>query len=79
MSGLPFLTPGDLPNPEMEPRALAPPALADGFFTTCATWKAKGTEGVLSLKVSIFIITLNKNNSVFQDNPDFCLYFSIIV
>ena len=29
-SGLPFPSPGDLPNPEIEP---ASPALADGFFT----------------------------------------------
>ena len=29
--GLPFLLPGDLANPEMEPTS---PALADGFFTT---------------------------------------------
>ena len=34
---------------------------------------------LLSLKISIFIITLNKNNSVFQDNPDFCSYFTIII
>ena len=30
-SGLPFPTPGDLPNPGIEPRS---PALAGGFFTT---------------------------------------------
>ena len=30
-NGLPFPPPGDLPNPGIE---LAPPALADGFFTT---------------------------------------------
>ena len=30
-SGLPFPSPGDLPNPGMEP---ASPALAEGFFTT---------------------------------------------
>ena len=30
-SGLPFPSPGDLPNPEMKP---ASPALAGGFFTT---------------------------------------------
>ena len=29
-SGLPFPTPGDLPNPGIEPVS---PALADGFFT----------------------------------------------
>ena len=32
-SGLPFLSPGDLPNLGIEPVFLAPPALADGFFT----------------------------------------------
>ena len=29
--GLPFPTPGDLPNPEIEPKS---PALAGGFFTS---------------------------------------------
>ena len=33
-SGLPFPTPGDLPNPGMEPVSLATPALAGGFFAT---------------------------------------------
>ena len=33
-SGLPFPPPGDLPNLGMEPKPLAPPALAGGFFTT---------------------------------------------
>ena len=36
-SGLPFSSPGDLPNPGMEPGS---PALAGGFFTTSATWEA---------------------------------------
>ena len=37
-SGLPFLTPGDLPNPEMEPVSLE---LADRFFFYhCTIWKA---------------------------------------
>ena len=30
-SGLPFLSPGDLPDPGIEPTS---PALASGFFTT---------------------------------------------
>ena len=38
-SGLPFPSPGDLPNPEIEPTSLEPPALAVGFFTTSATWE----------------------------------------
>ena len=33
-SGLPFPTPGDLPAPGIKPASLAPPALADVFFTT---------------------------------------------
>ena len=33
-SGLPFPTPGDLPNPGTEPVSLVSPALAGGLFTT---------------------------------------------
>ena len=32
-SGLPFTSPGDRPNPEIEPMALVSPALAGGSFT----------------------------------------------
>ena len=32
-SGLPFPSPGDLPDPGIEPTSLASPALAGGFFT----------------------------------------------
>ena len=38
-SGLPFPTPGDLPDLRTEPSTLASPALADGFLTTSTTWK----------------------------------------
>ena len=37
-TGLPFSPPGDLPDPGSQPKS---PALADGFFTTSATWKAQ--------------------------------------
>ena len=37
---LPFPPPGDLPNPGIEPASLTSPALAGGFFTASATWKA---------------------------------------
>ena len=33
-SGLPFPTPGDLPDPGIEPESLVSLALAGGFFTT---------------------------------------------
>ena len=36
-SGLPCLSPGDLPNRRMEPACLMSPALAGGFFTTSTT------------------------------------------
>ena len=39
-SGLPFPTPGDLPDPGIEPTSLVSPALAGGFFTTSITWEA---------------------------------------
>ena len=37
-SGLPCLPPGDLPCPGIKPASPTSPALADGFFTTGATW-----------------------------------------
>ena len=42
-SGLPCPPPEDLPNPEMEPASLMPPALAGGFFATSNTWE--GPQG----------------------------------
>ena len=41
-SGLPCPPPGDLPDPGMKPTSLMSPALAGGFFTTSATWEARG-------------------------------------
>ena len=39
-SGLPFPSPGDLPDPGLEPASPVSPALAGGFFTTSSTWEA---------------------------------------
>ena len=39
-SGLPFPSPGDLPDPGVEPESLESPALASRFFTTSASWQA---------------------------------------
>ena len=41
-SGLPFLTPGEFPEPEIEPASLASLALADRFFTTAPPGKQYG-------------------------------------
>jgi len=38
-SGLPCLSPGDLPDSGIEPVSLMFPALADRFFTTSDTWE----------------------------------------
>ena len=38
-SGLPFLTPGDLPDPGFSPESLVSPALAGRFLTTALTGK----------------------------------------
>ena len=40
-SGLPFPSPGDLPDPGIEPASLTSPALASGFFTTSSTGEAQ--------------------------------------
>ena len=38
-SGLPFPTPGDLPDPGIKPATLVSPALEGKFFTTSTTWE----------------------------------------
>ena len=44
-SGLPCPPPRDLPDPGIEPASLMSPALADGFFTTSATWESSAKAG----------------------------------
>ena len=39
-SGLLCPSPGDLPNPKVEPASLLSPSLVDEFFITSATWEA---------------------------------------
>ena len=39
-SGLPFPSPGDLPDPGIKPKSPMSPELAGGFFTTSVTWEA---------------------------------------
>ena len=39
-SGLLCPSPGDLPDPGIEPVSLTSPALAGGFFTTSTSWEA---------------------------------------
>ena len=39
-SGLPCLSPGDLPDPGIKAASLMSPPLAGSFFTNSATWEA---------------------------------------
>ena len=43
-SGLPFLSPGDLPDPGVEPTSLASLALAGRFFTTLPPVKPRNEK-----------------------------------
>jgi len=43
-SELPFPSPGDLPNPGLEPTSLASLASAGRFFTTCTSWEAPESQ-----------------------------------
>ena len=43
-NGLPFLSPGDLPNPEAEPTFPSSHTLAVGFFTAEPSGKPKTNE-----------------------------------
>ena len=58
-SSLLFPSPGDLPNPEIEPICLASPTLAGRFFTGTASWEApyvcekKGKVSVAKLRLTL--------------------------
>ena len=48
-NGLPYPSPGDLPDPGIEPMS---PALAGGFFTTSVIWEARiGLRWALKVSV----------------------------
>jgi len=50
-TGLPLPSPGDLPDPRIEP------ALADRFFTSSATWEAYAVLSKIQLKAYLPWIT----------------------
>ena len=53
-SGLPFPTPGDLPDPGMESSSLVSPALAGGVFTTAPPGELDECE----FKVRLFRLSM---------------------
>ena len=50
-SGLPFPTPGNLPDPGIEPASLMPLALAGRFFTTGDNWRKEAVPDLKKLTV----------------------------
>ena len=54
-SGLPFPSPGDLPNPGIKPTSLASPALAGRFFTTSATWEVLLYIYIICIYIHIYM------------------------
>ena len=50
-SGLPFPSPGDLPNPGIEPTSPASPALAGGFFTAEPPGKPEPPNTMFSMQI----------------------------
>ena len=74
-SGLPFPTPGDLPNPGIELASLLFPALVDGFFTTCATWEA---HCILYICVYVYIYTcvyIYTHTHIYRYKPHVCVWY----
>ena len=64
-SGLPFPSPGDLPNPGIEPGSPGSPTLAGDFFTTRGTW-----EVVLSIATSKFNQSATELSTTFEMSLD---------
>ena len=79
-SGLPFLPPGDLSDPGIEPRSLISAASAGGFFTTGSTWEA--LQRVFQLLNIIFFCDLkcqfyHKLNAGTHAHTWVCFYYLI--
>ena len=76
-SGLPCPSPGDRPNPGIEPASLKSRALASGFFTTGTAWEARPKKKPLFLL--IIILTAYSHAGIPQcmcpgsDRPLHCL------
>ena len=66
-SGLPFPTPGHLPNPEIEAGSLISPAWAGGFFTTSTTWEAPKFKGKF-FRDALFLLLQLFSCSVVSDS-----------
>ena len=67
-SGLPFPSPGILPDLGIEPASLMSPVLAGGFFTTSATWEAPNPPYLFFLSPRIVFALLCSAMWVFSSH-----------
>ena len=80
-SGLPFSSPGDLPNPGIETASLMSSAFAGKFFTTSITWETQVAKFLPLLKILINVSSSKENYSesyrflwgIWKFNYDFTL------
>ena len=76
---MPCPSPGDLPDPGIEPTSLVSPALAGKFFTTSASWESQcqfsdsinifSGSDTLSMYLRVFLFVFNLIDMK-ADNPD---------
>ena len=71
--GLPFPTPGDLPNPGLEPASPESPALAGGFFTMAPLGKPT-TFNKVHIFVPLWLVT-----SLLQEKLTLGYFFNVVV
>ena len=72
-SGLPFLTPGSLLHPRIQPMSLASPALVE-FFTNCTTWEYQMLNLYSWIKRAWYV-SLMHHWSWFSNISHKCFYF----
>ena len=76
-SGLPFPSPGDLPDPGIEPGS---PALQADSLQTELLWKPCSLYGLAKSLFDFFYTILQKNlNQLFFDQPNIWYYSSIVL
>ena len=70
-SGLPFSSPGDIPDPGIEPKSLESPFLVGGFFTTSTTWEIQKCTTSPQRKTAESVVTVPR--------PDTCAVCCLVL
>ena len=73
-SGLPFSTPGDIPNPEIGPESPVSPVLAGRFFTTVTPGKPHYIRMLTFKKKSAYAFQKAANNTNLNTQCYVCLW-----